>query len=253
MTPKKRFRMFAGPNGSGKSSLYERLRKDAIIHTDIYISADKIEADIRKNKRFVFNAYGVKVSEPEFKTAAGKYGILSKHPNRKGLLEALSIKGGILYIKEKKFIDSYLASAIVSYLGRKFLETGKSFCLETVMSHPSKVALLEQAKRFGFKTYLYFVFTDDPRLNIRRIRSRVESGGHDVKKEKIKPRYERSLGYVADAVKTADVSFLVDNSILFDVVAEIEKGKKIRRKKAGYDFKKKLPAFYKAYKKKLQK
>lgn len=42
-----RFRLFAGPNGSGKSTLYEYLRRKREIHTEIYGSADRIEADLR--------------------------------------------------------------------------------------------------------------------------------------------------------------------------------------------------------------
>jgi hypothetical protein len=46
---------------------------------------------------------------------------------------------------------------------------------------------------------------------------------------------------------------LVDNSLTiekaYDVVAQISKGKILVAHKNGYDFKKKLPAFYKAFKK----
>jgi hypothetical protein len=56
------------------------------------------------------------------------------------------------------------------------------------------------------------------------------------------------------AVNNSDVAYLIDNSTYDnpnEVIAEIEKGKKFRRVTKGYDFKKKLPAFYKAYKKQL--
>jgi len=58
-----RFRMFAGPNGSGKSSLYNHLRNQKIIHTEIYVSADRIEAELKIKKRFVFNAYRISTNE----------------------------------------------------------------------------------------------------------------------------------------------------------------------------------------------
>ena len=53
----KRFRLFAGPNGSGKSTLFESLRENGEIHTEIYISADRIEAQIKSTGIFYFNAY----------------------------------------------------------------------------------------------------------------------------------------------------------------------------------------------------
>lgn len=256
MTSRKRFRMFAGPNGSGKSTLYERLRKDSIIHTDIYLAADRIEAEINNNKRFVFNAYRVSVTEAEFKSEAELSGVLLRHPNKKKLLDAIQIKSGILTIRDKRFLDSYLASFIASYLAKKLFESDQSFCFETVMSHPSKIEMLNAAKEFGYKTYLYFVYTADPNINVQRVNLRAKAGGHGVAKEKITTRYKRSLNGLPDAVKIADKSYLVDNTETigktYDVVAEIEKGKKIKAVKAGYDFEKKLPAFYKKFKKELK-
>jgi predicted ABC-type ATPase len=253
MTPQKRFRMFAGPNGSGKSTLYERLRKDSIIHTELYVAADRIEAELRKKKRFVFNAYHVKVTEVEFISFGQQSGILDKHPNKDEVLKALHIKSGILTIKDPAFIDSYVASLIANYLSKKLLETEHSFCFETVMSHESKIDLLREAKRLGFKTYLYFVFTDDPNLNVKRVDLREKAGGHGVAKAKILSRYQRSLDALPDAVRIADESYLIDNSLTiekaYDVIAQIGKGKKLVAHKNGYDFKKKLPAFYKAFKK----
>ncbi len=58
--------MFAGPNGSGKSTLYELLRKAGTIHTEIYLSADRIEAELKSRGKFTFNAYRISSNEEEF-------------------------------------------------------------------------------------------------------------------------------------------------------------------------------------------
>src|SRR5206468_3441923 len=116
--------------------------------------------------------------------------------------------------------------------------------------------MLKKAQHYGFKTYLYFVFTDDPDINIERVNLRAKGGGHSVAKEKIGPRYKRSLHYLSDAVTIADESYLIDNSFSinnsFNSVAEIEKGQKFRSVKKGYNFKKILPAFYKKFKGKIK-
>lgn len=80
------------------------------------------------------------------------------------------------------------------------------------MSHPSKIRFLEQAKNRGFKTYLYFISTESPEINIGRIQSRVAQGGHDVPIEKVSSRYYRSLTLLAEAVKIVDRAFIYDNS-----------------------------------------
>ncbi len=79
----KRFRLFAGPNGSGKSSLFESLKKQGEIHTEIYISADRIENTIRTYSEFNFNAYRIKVSDEEFKNHIHLSGLYSRLGDKK--------------------------------------------------------------------------------------------------------------------------------------------------------------------------
>ena len=61
------------------------------------------------------------------------------------------------------------------------------------MSDPGKVEVLRQAKGLGFRTYLYYVATDAPEINVSRVSLRVSQGGHDVPVDKIVSRYHRSL------------------------------------------------------------
>jgi len=48
------------------------------------------------------------------------------------------------------------------------------------MSSPDKVRLLEKAQELGYRTYLYYVATSDPIINISRMKNRVRMGGHNV-------------------------------------------------------------------------
>lgn len=244
--------MFAGPNGSGKSTLYEKLRKENIIHTEMYVSADRIEAELRKKKKFVFNAYRVKVTEDGFNLFCNNYFILMNDRSTYERVQAIHIKSGVLTISNYEYIDSYIASCIAAYLAQKLLGTRQSFCFETVMSHESKLSLLQRAKDLDYKTYLYFVYTDNPQLNIERIKARVRDGGHSVEKKKVIARYSRSLAKLSDAVSIAHKSYLYDNSAQGEQTLEINHGNTIVSKKKGYDFKKKLPAFYSKYRRILE-
>ena len=49
-------------------------------------------------------------------------------------------------------------------------------------------------------------------INVWRVKSRVESGGHDVPEEKIITRYDRALKLIKDLVKIRDVCHIYDNS-----------------------------------------
>ena len=108
--------------------------------------------------------------------------------------------------------NSYVASVVVDFLRTKLLESRTSFTFETVMSHEGKVRLLSQAQSLGYRTYLYYVATDDPAINISRVRNRVRLNGHDVPVELIGPRYQRSLALLFEAIQSTDRAYIFDNS-----------------------------------------
>jgi predicted ABC-type ATPase len=140
-------------------------------------------------------------------------------------LDSIFIKSGILTFRgENSTIDSYIASFIATYLCEKLFKTGQSFCYETVLSHSEKLIFFKLAKSSGYRTYLYFVFTDTWKLNVERVKLRVQDGGHDVDKGKVETRYFRSMKNLNQATKLADSSFLIDNSIGFTRIAELKKG-----------------------------
>jgi len=80
------------------------------------------------------------------------------------------------------------------------------------MSHESKVAFIREARERGFTTYLYFICTQDPELNIQRVKSRVKKGEHDVDPVTIKSRYFRSLGLLFEAFLASERVYIIDNS-----------------------------------------
>lgn len=80
------------------------------------------------------------------------------------------------------------------------------------MSSADKVAFLAKARARGFRIYLYFVATEDPVINISRVRHRVKMGGHPVPEDKIVSRYHRSLALLMDAVQLTDRAYIFDNT-----------------------------------------
>lgn len=88
------------------------------------------------------------------------------------------------------------------------------------MSHESKIDLLKSAQRQSYKTYLYFVYTDNPELNVWRVKLRASMGLHDVSADLIRNRYQRSLQLLPKALKAAERAYVINNSIGYKVVAE---------------------------------
>ena len=202
--------MFAGPNGSGKSTLIKTIRND--FNIGYFVNADEIENLLNQHKYLLLENYlKKKITQKDWEEFIENYQNDIRFKNR--TFPKFSISDNILTLKiSTNTIDSYVASVIAEFLRLQLLLETSNFSFETVMSHTSKVDFLQQAKKAGFKTYLYFICTQDPEINIARVHNRVYKGGHDVENKKIKERYYRSLELLPKAFLLADRAFVIDNS-----------------------------------------
>ena len=142
--------MFAGPNGSGKSTLKTVLRRELL---GVYLNPDELERDMGTNGVLHLGEYGVETTEPEAKAFFRESAFLQE-AGFADVAERVSVSERRL-IFGREAVNSYVASVTADFLRRRLLAARASFTLETVMSHPGKVALLEQAQRLGYRTYLY--------------------------------------------------------------------------------------------------
>lgn len=94
----------------------------------------------------------------------------------------------------------------------KHIKEGHTFTFESVLSHPSKIDLLQYARQNGYRIYLYYIATESAEINVNRVNIRVAQKGHPVPEGTIRSRYERSLSLLYDAIKISDRAFLFDNS-----------------------------------------
>ena len=88
----------------------------------------------------------------------------------------------------------------------------KDFTFETVLSSEYGLSILRKAKEAGYFIKCFFVLTSDASINIARVRSRVELGGHGVEREKIEERYKKSLGNIKELLDICDILHIYDNS-----------------------------------------
>ncbi len=199
--------MFAGPNGSGKSTLKSYL-PSALIGT--YLNPDDIEQTIRRRGFLDFAGYETITTAEEVLPFFKSSPRLASTESGKAA-QSLTFNRNRLEFGTTK-VDSYLAATASDFLRAKLMERHLSFTLETVMSHPSKVDLLAQAQAAGYRTYLYFIATDDPAINVSRVRNRVKLGGHTVPEDRITERYHRSLDLLMDAIQHTNRAYVFDNS-----------------------------------------
>ncbi len=116
-------------------------------------------------------------------------------------------------IKKALLCDDEFAAKEAEKQRELRLEQKIDFCFETVLSTRRNIDLLRRAKESGYFIRCYYVLTFDPIINIARVESRVQQGGHDVPKEKITSRYEKALDLVKELIPLCDVCHIYDNSI----------------------------------------
>ena len=221
-----RLRMFAGPNGSGKSTIKDMLPPEWL---GAYVNADEIEKTIRRHGFLSLADFQVTASANELQAFFDASTLLAKA----GLLpqaQQLTFTDGCVQFGTVA-VNSYFASVLADFIRHKLLAARVSFTFETVMSSPDKVAFLQKAQQAGYRTYLYFVATQDPEINVARVQYRVQTGGHPVAEDKIRSRYVRSLELLSQATAYADRAYLFDNSDSNRVwIAEVTGGTEIEMK-----------------------
>jgi predicted ABC-type ATPase len=191
-----RLRMFAGPNRSGSLKL----------------SLSNLTANENELYSFFYN-----------------HSLLEKANLTKDVKKLIFINNAIDF--SNVCVNSYYASVCADFIRHELLKLQISFTFETVMSSKDKVEFLKKAQHAGYRTYLYFIATQDPIVNIFRVKNRVKLGGHDVPTDKIVSRYYRSLEFLSEAVKYSNRAYIFDNSSQEKLwIAQIDNGKEFEFK-----------------------
>lgn len=204
--------MLAGPNGSGKSTIQTELKPQWL---GVFVNADEIERALKESGGALDLARLGIVGEPAAvlprleqnirnSAFAGKLGLHA-------LIGRMAIDAPMLLRVPGPF-NSYLASVLADAIRRELLEECRTFTFETVMSSRDKVDFMKEAKERGYRVYLYFVATDDPEINLDRVRRRVMQGGHPVPADKVRKRYVESIALMTEACEVAHRAYIFDNS-----------------------------------------
>lgn len=199
--------MIAGPNGSGKSTLVRRLQNDYSVNFYTFVNADDIFAQVFETGVFS-PKFPVSKDELILYAERSTYGDDVKSVYRS---DAVRVDNDCVRF-EKAAVNSYTMALFANFLQDRFLDRGESFSQETVFSHPSKVEALKRASEAGYRTYLYFVATGNPRINACRVANRHAQGGHDVPTDKILSRYPRSIAQLKSAIPYLSRAYVFDNS-----------------------------------------
>ena len=96
------------------------------------------------------------------------------------------------------------------------LSGNESFCVETTLATRTYRGHIREAHRNGFKVALFYYWLDSPDLAVARVEQRVVEGGHNVPKDIIRERYEKSVRYLSSLyMSEVDYWKIVNNSGMF--------------------------------------
>ncbi len=211
MLKTERLRIFSGPNGSGKSTLYKEVNQ--YFSKTSFINADELESVLAKSGLIdlsQFDLYLIPSDLQKFLKRKATKSLIKKAESEGHSINIILRENCI--VDQSKNTHSYEASLIASFIRWVFYNKSKGFAFESVMSHKSKLNEIIFAKKYGLKVYLYFVCTDNPTINIERVKDRVRKGGHNVNSEKLKNRYLNTLKNLYPSIKLSDKVYLFDNS-----------------------------------------
>lgn len=108
--------------------------------------------------------------------------------------------------------DVLAAGRAAIYERDQHIAAGRSFAIETTLTGRGELALMARANDAGYAIRLYYVGLDDLALSVRRVATRVAAGGHDVPREDLFRRFDRSRGTLAEALRLAERAYVFDNS-----------------------------------------
>ena len=115
-------------------------------------------------------------------------------------------------IKKASLCSDLEAAVKAQELREKAVSNHSDFTFETVLSTRRNLDLLIKAKEEGYFIRCIYVLTSKPQINIIRVRTRVQFGGHGVPEDKIISRYYKALDILPDLVDVCDVVHIYDNT-----------------------------------------
>lgn len=206
----KRLRLFAGPDGAGKSSVYRAI--SAQHDVGVYVNAEELHIELATTQGLLLRRFQESLSAEDLKA------FYAQHPLRIFFADGFPFKAssdGWLTLSEAAKPSqsaARAASVLADYVRTRLIESGADLACETVLSNPSELTLLRQAKKRGYQVCLYYICVASPVICKQRVAIRVKHGGHGVAEDRIAGQYAESLAQLKAAVALSDRAYLFDNT-----------------------------------------
>ncbi|MBP1544543.1 MAG: hypothetical protein J6A16_10655 [Oscillospiraceae bacterium] len=105
------------------------------------------------------------------------------------------------------------------------LEMGVNFTQETTLSGVRTLKTIRRARELDYFIRLYYIGVDSAEESLRRIKNRVEKGGHDIPSEDVLRRYGKRFDDLIAVLPYCNEVRLYDNENGFVEKAEFKNGR----------------------------
>lgn len=109
------------------------------------------------------------------------------------------------------------------------LEKGINFTQETTLSGSRTLKTIKRARELDYFIRLYYVGVNSADESIKRIKNRVEKGGHDIPEQDVKRRYGKRFEDLANILPYCNEVRFYDNENGFVEKAEYKNGRLIAK------------------------
>ncbi len=104
------------------------------------------------------------------------------------------------------------------------LDKGVNFTQETTLSGALTLKTIKRARELGYSIRLYYIGVNTAEESLKRIKNRVEKGGHDIPQEDVRRRYQKRFADLAAVLPFCNEVKLYDNENGFVEKAEYKNG-----------------------------
>lgn len=98
------------------------------------------------------------------------------------------------------------------------------FTQETTLSGTKTLRTIKKARAFGYDIRLYYIAVSSAEESIKRIKNRVEKGGHDIPEDVVRRRFANRFSDLAKVLRYCGKAEFFDNENGFMKIGEYSNG-----------------------------
>ncbi len=125
--------------------------------------------------------------------------------------------------------DNVVGSRIGIMKIRNCIHTGQSFAQETTLSGHHVIKTIQKAKSCSYRIIVYYIGLNTVEESIKRIKNRVEKGGHNIDETIVKRRFQKRFADLAKIMPLCDEIIFYDNDNYFQFIGIFEKTQLIEK------------------------